>query len=663
MADNPFSKYATSEPQAKGGVNPFAQYVEKEEPPSQAAAFGKSASESLGGAAGGLAGAELGIAGGTALGAMTGPFAPVAVPALALTGGLVGGLAGGYGGEKLQEYAGELIPESVKETLGYGKGQRARETQAYPIASGVGKFAPDIAVGGKALYDIGKLGYQSAKELASSLIGKKTAAEQAKLASEAKQAGEAGKTALETEKTAAQKLAEAEQKLRQQEIALKQSQAEQAAKAGVKSEAKGGRSLRELVGIRTLPELGGVYKPIPQTTEKIGEFIRTQADKFLDAIKSQRSKAADVNFSKAQINAAQEEAKGRFVDTQPLLAEMDALIEKGGTTDYLNSIKRLRDDIAATKGFEGLEVIRRRLGDAAFGVPEEGYKAIGQKFSQKMYDDLAGQMRDFDKNFAKYLDDYRRLSDPIRVYGTKVGKSLTQTEDAAGRYIAKPPEKLAEEIFSTPQNFDRFLEAVGGNTEIGTAAARRFIANKLESAKTSEAVDKFVKDNRALLDRFKSLQMREVNDDIQKYYRSLKQAETRTGSAKKIAEVSDKQIKEIQGAVKDADAALATRLKNIEGSKTIISDSVKALSDAKPGSAIEKFESVLEKIRKAEMKSGTKILDESRIDALRQQALQLDKVTEKARRQILATQITAGLLGVGAAFGVAKKTVDVLGGQ
>jgi uncharacterized protein YdcH (DUF465 family) len=658
MADNPFAKYATSEPKQKG-ENPFAKYAEKEEAPSQAAAFGKSASESLGGAAGGLAGAELGIAGGTALGAMTGPFAPVAVPALALTGGLVGGLAGGYGGEKLQEYAGELIPESIKEQYGYGRGQRARETQAYPITSGVGKFAPDIAVGGKALYDIGKLGYQSAKELASSLIGKKTAAQQAKLASEATQAGEAGKSALEAERAAAQKATEAEKKATATDISKIQAQPEQAATTAAKEAAKGGRSLRELVGVRTLPELGS-YRPIPQTTEKIGEFIRTQADNFLNSIKSQRSKAADVNFSKAKINAAQEEARGRFVDTQPLLAEMDALIEKGGTTDYLNSIRRLRDDLAATKNFEGLEVIRRRLGDAAYGVPEEGYKAIGQKFSQKMYDDLAGQMRDFDKNFAKYLDDYRRLSDPIRVYGTKVGKSLTQTEDAAGRYISKPSEKLAEEIFSSPQNFDRFVEAVGGNSEIATAAARRFFANKLESAKTPEAVEKLVKDNRALLNRF---EMKQVNKDIDNYYRSLKQAQTRVGAAKEIAEVSQKRIDELNKAVADADVALSARLKDIEGSKTIVSDAVKALSEAKPGSAVDKFETVLDKIRTAETKAGTKILDEARIDSLRQQALQLDKVTDKARRQIMAAQITAGLLGVGAAVGVAKKTVETIGGQ
>jgi len=430
--------------------------------------------------------------------------------------------------------------------------------------------------------------------------------------------------------------------------------------AGAKAEAKGGRSLRELVGVRTLPELGS-YKPIPQTTEKIGEFIRTQADNFLNSIKSQRSKAADVNFSKAKINAAQEEAKGRFVDTQPLLAEMDALIEKGGTTDYLNSIRRLRDDLAATKNFEGLEVIRRRLGDAAYGVPEEGYKAIGQKFSQKMYDDLAGQMRDFDKNFAKYLDDYRRLSDPIRVYGTKVGKSLTQTEDAAGQYIAKAPEKLAEEIFSSPQNFDRFLEAVGGNSQIATATARRFFAGKLEAAKTPEAVEKLVKDNRALLNRF---EMKEVNNDIQKYYRSLKQAETRAGAAKGIAEESQAAQKAMTKQADEIDKEVAGRLKGVSEGKKLFSDSVEALASAKPSQAIKTFEeTVLPKIRAAEQKAGTQLLSESQIQTLRQQVQQLEKISDKTTRTRVITGVLATYLIGEAGVNKIKKLAGMPSGE
>jgi hypothetical protein len=630
--------------------------------PSQAAAFGKSAFESLGGAAGGLAGAQAGMAGGAALGAMTGPFAPVAVPVLGFTGAVAGGLGGGYAGEKLQEKAGEYVPESVKEATGFGSKQRKAEQKEYPTTSTIGKYAPDIAVAGKSLYDIGKLGYRSAKDLAESLLQRKTSKSQAELAQEAERLGYQGQQAATTASKEEQAAAAAKRKELETGkggIASQEARAAQAETAGQKATAAGGRTLRDLVGVRTLPELGS-YKPIPQTTEKIGEYIRNQADNFLNSIKSQRSKAADINFTKAKINAVQEEARGNFVDTKPLLSEMDALIEKGGTTDYLNSIRRLREDIANTKNFEGLEVIRRRLGDAAYGVPEEGYKAIGQKFSQKMYDDLAGQMRDFDKNFAKYLDDYKRLSDPIRVYGTKVGKSLTQTEDAAGRYISKPPEKLAEEIFSSPQNFDRFIEAVGGNSEIATAAARKFFANKLESAKTTEAVQKLVKDNRALLSRF---EMKEVNKDINKYYRSLQQSETRAGAAGGIKKESEAVAEELKKKIKDADKALSERLQGIESGKTIYSDAINALSSAKPGKAVEQFDTtVLPKIRKAEKESGVKLIDESQIQMLRKQVQQLDQIADKARRDVVAAQIAAGLLGLGAAAGVAKKTVEVIGG-
>lgn len=480
----------------------------------------------------------------------------------------------------------------------------------------LGEYAPAIAGGAQLAKSLGTYGIGKIGDLASTLLGRKTAA----------QAGTVGKEAASAGKAAEEAIAKQEQ-AQQQTLAQSAEKQAQAERAAQKAAPSGERSLRELAGVKTMFE-GGGYKPIPTTPEKIGEFIRTQADNFLNSIKSQRSKAADINFTKATTEAKQKEAVGRYVDTQPLLAEMDALIAKGGTTDYINSIQRLRNDIAATKGFEGLEVIRRRLGDAAYGLPEEGYKAIGQKFSQKMYDDLAGQMRDFDKSFAKYLDDYKRLSEPIRVYGTKVGKSLTQTEDAAGRYIAKPAEKVAEEIFSSPQNFDRFLEAVGGNAEIATAAARRFFAGKLETAKTPEAVEKILRDNRELLRR---TELSGAKQDIEKYLTSLRQAGTRAEAAKGIA-----------AEAKDLDKVVQQRLNGVSKAKTLMSDAVESLSSAKPGKAIETFEStVLPKIREAETQAGTRLLTDQQINTLRQQVQKLEQISDKTQR----TRIVSGILG------------------
>ena len=501
----------------------------------------------------------------------------------------------------------------------------------------VGEIAPAVVAGGKGLYDLSKFGITKAADLAKTLLGKKTAAQSEQVSKAAREAEKAGGQALTAAEQQQRALLEAEtaKALKRQEAA--QTRQSIAQRAGEKAERAGGRSLRELVGVKTLPELGA-YKPVPATPEKIGEYIRKQADNFLDAIKKQRSQAADVNFTKATIDAQQKQARGQYVNTEPLLAEMDALIAKGGTTDYLNSIQRLRNDIANTPNFEGLEVIRRRLGDAAFGVPEEGYKAIGQKFSQKMYDDLAGQMRDFDKSFAKYLDDYKRLSEPIRVYGTKVGKSLTQTEDAAGRYIAKPPEKLADEIFSSPQNFDRFLEAIGNNAEIATSAARRYFANKLETAKTPEAIEKIVRDNRELLRR---PEMREVARDIENYSRSLAQSERRAVAAKGIVGAEEKVVKEIPKQIQEIDKQVEGKLKGIAESRKLFSDSVEAMASAKPGQAIKTFEeTVLPKIRQAEEKAGTKLISEQQVQALREEMQRLEKISDKTTR----TRVISGVL-------------------
>jgi hypothetical protein len=585
-------------------------------------AAGKSAFESLGGGAGALGGAQLGAMAGAPLG-----------PAGSLAGGLIGGLGGYYAGEYAQQKAGGAVPQKVKEATGFTPEQRGKEKGDYPVASILGSVATAVP-------SLTRMG-MSAADLAKSLLGRKTAAQQEALAAQASEAGKVGRAELSAAQQEQQRLAKtAEAKVLEKKTLAAQQQ-EQATKAGQKAEAKGGRSLRELVGVRTLPEAGG-YKPIPETPQKIGDFIRTQADNFLNAIKSQRSKAADVNFTKATIGSKQKEARGEFVDTQPLLKEMDELIAKGGTSDYLNSIQKLRNDIAATKGFEGLEVIRRRLGDAAFGLPEEGYKAIGQKFSQKMYDDLAGQMRDFDKSFSKYLDDYKRLSEPIRVYGTKIGKSLTQTEDAAGRYIAKTPEKVAEEVFSSPQTFERFVEAVGGNAEIATAAARRFFAGKLETAKTTEAVEKILRDNREL---FRKPEMFSVKQDVEKYLASLRQSGARTTEAEKIAGQAAQVQKDITKQIDDANKLLKTKLKDIEGAETLFTDAVKSLSTAKPGKAIETFESaVLPKIREAEAKAGVRLLDEKQIENLRNQVQQLEKTYDRTNRERIITGLLASYL-------------------
>jgi len=515
------------------------------------------------------------------------------------------------------------MPEPRPEVSGYVK---------------AGELAPAVAAGGKALYGLGKYGITKAADLGNLLLGRKTAGQAGRVGAEA------GRVGTEAEKSLAQQEAETRRLLAKEQessAAASKSQAERQAMAetaATKAAPTGVRSLRELAGVKTLPE-AGAYKPIPQTPTEVGNFVRQQAENFVKSIKSQRDAAAKVGFQNAKNEAALKQSLGQYVDTQPLIKEIDNLIAKGGSSDYIRSISQLKNDLAATRDFEGLEVIRRRLGDAAFGLPEEGYKAIGQGFAKDMYKNLASEMKKYSPDFEKYLQDYARLSKNIEAHGTKVGKGLTETQDAAGKYYAKPAEQVANDIFSSPEKYKQFVDAVGGNLEIATSAARKFFAGKLESAKTPEAVEKILKDSRELL---RQPGMAGAKQDLESYLSSLRQSGRRVGEATAISEEAKAAQEAIAKQVKDLDKAAQTKLKDIAGAKTLMSDAVEALSSAKPGKAIDTFEStVLPKIRDAEAKSGTRLLSDQQIESLRQQVQQLEKISDKAARARVISGILA----------------------
>jgi hypothetical protein len=477
--------------------------------------------------------------------------------------------------------------------------------------AGMAGLAPIVGAGPGAVLGSGRI---PGRGFVQTLRGQPVQEAQQVVATEATAAREAGERALR----------EAEQMTTTRDIAERTAEREAA---------RGPRSLRELAGVRTLPE-GGGFKPIPQTETQVGEYIRTQAKNFVDGIKAQRARAADTNFTAAKTEAANKEALGQFVDTQPIVAKLMNLEAKGGSADYLSSIRRLREDIERTRGFEGLEIIRRRAGDAAFGVPEEGYKAIGQQLAKDVYGDLAKQMRSFSEGFGKYLDDYKRLSAPIEVYGTKVGKGLIETQDASGKYFSKSADQIANDVFKNPENTKQFLDAVGGNQEIVTATARRYFAGKLEGATKPEAVDKLLRDNRELL---RLPGMQGVRQDLEAYKANLVTAGRRTQAA-------TEEMKRIDTALKDLPKA-----------KTAFNDAITAIVDAKPGKAVETFDRQLVNIRKAEQEAGRRLLSDQQVQQLRAQMQQLERVSDKVQRTRLVTGIIGGyLIGQGAAGTVGK---------
>jgi thioredoxin-related protein len=406
-------------------------------------------------------------------------------------------------------------------------------------AEAVGEYGPAVVGGVSGLYKLGRAGLRglAGTDIGQLLLGKKTEAQRAALQKEAQALGGAGKQALTAEEAAQQQRLAAAGVEKQRgvteavsrglsETATQEQLAEIAKKAGLKAETQSALGLRELPGVRTIAE-AGQFKPVPMTPTEIGNYIRDQAKKFLSAVKDQRNAAADKNFGAAKDAAKKAEALGQFVDTKPIVAQLDSLLAKGGTSDYLRSIEQLKKDVENTKSFEGLEIIRRRLGDAAYGAPEEGYKAIGQQFSGDMYKALSDQMKGYSKDFSKYLDDYKRLSKTIEAYGTKVGKGITETQDTAGKYYAKTAEQITKDIFSSPEKYRMFVDAVGGNKQVAEAAARRYFAGLAEKTKTPEKIRELIGDNRALLEEFPFVR-KEIES---RYLAPLVKAETRAGAA------------------------------------------------------------------------------------------------------------------------------------
>lgn len=521
------------------------------------------------------------------------------------------------------------IPQPAPGTSGY---QTAGE-----IIGGFGTAIPGLIRGGKALITSGPFERITGRALQ-------------------KVRGELGKEAQRAEAAG------------QQQIARTEAGSQAAERAGLKASEETKRALGVLPGVRTIEEAGR-FRPVPETPTQVGQFIRDQAENFVNNIKSRRSELSAKNFKDTLDDAKKLEASNVFVQntqkfgdlvkylddrlsvvTDPTmrsqLETIKTALTKGAPVKLSEGERRvmaLRQGVSLDEipeqtflqpTFEGVEIMRRRIGDAAFGVPEEGYKAIGQGMAKEIYGKLSDAMKEYSKPFSKYLEDYKRLSQPIEVYGTKVGKGITETVDTGGRYYAKPSEAIAKDVFSSPQKVKELIDAVGGNKQIVEAAARRYFAGILEGKTTVKDVEKVFKDNRAVLAELPSVR-RELTE---RYMRKI-------GRAEAIAKQAEKAV--IPG-------------KEFQKIRSTYSDALTSLQNANPKKILETFDNtVLPKIREVETSIGRPVLRPDQLQALRNQVYQAQQIADKTTRdRWIAGAISTYLVGQSATSAVGK-----LGGQ
>jgi hypothetical protein len=311
---------------------------------------------------------------------------------------------------------------------------------------------------------------------------------------------------------------------------------------------------RNLPGMRTVQEAGR-FKPIAQTTQEIGDEIRGSTTRVLDTLKARREANAQTLKQDAFGNAFQREAAGETVQStkayNDALQEIDAMIQNPVTgltsapvDEIAGQLRKVRGFLDRTvvneagevvsrpaASFEGLETARRFLNDRALGLPAEGYDAINQQMAGQLAKRIEAIMKEFSPGIEKFLTQYKKDSEPLRVFQSKVGKVLTgeQLPTPGTNFFNYAAKDLPGAVFKSRENYDALVGALGNNRQLAESQAKRFFAAQLESKGSAKEVENFIRQNRAMLKETNALA------DAERYAINLRTAEKRGTAATQIA--------------------------------------------------------------------------------------------------------------------------------
>ena len=411
------------------------------------------------------------------------------------------------------------VEESRQMLEGIGIPRPRKEVSGYETA---GEIAPAVYGGGKLLYNMGKAGV---KKIGSMISGGKD------LAAEL-QASTAGKTA--------QEIADAEKR-----AGTAEKRAGVAGKIAEREAGKGETAYGQLPGVSTTTE-AGVAKAIPEAEATIGQRLKSKADEVYTKLREVRAANAEKNKAAAFNSAKQKELAGAKVedteaykqvmkDIKGMLNDPDTKLAVATLDPIKNpllSIKRALDpryvdEAGIVRGkpvsFQGMEDLRRFLRDRSYGLPAEGFDAINQQRAGKLADSIEKVMEEFSPGIKTFINQYRKDSEPLRNFQSKLGKSLIG-EQKGTTIATTAAQDIPKKVFGSPEGYKNFVDAIGGDTKLAQSEAQRYFASQLEG-KTATQARKFLADNRTMLKETNSYEM------AGKYVQQLEQAEKRGATA------------------------------------------------------------------------------------------------------------------------------------
>jgi hypothetical protein len=374
----------------------------------------------------------------------------------------------------------------------------------------------------------------------------------------------------------------------------------------------------------------------PQTPTQTGTSIRDAVMPIFNKLKDVRAKNAEANKGDAFNFASMLEAKGQLPkDTKAFkegMAELQSMIGTATLSDInapLQKIKNALDPVKEIDGvivgkpvtFEGLELIRRFLRDRSYGLPAEGYDAIGQQQAGKLADIVENIQKEFSPGIGKFLEQYRKDSEPLRAFKTKLGKSVVETEDFDMGRFTTDPATIGSKFFKSETSVKDLINLLGDNASQAEKIARGYVADQLRSANSKQILQK-INEWRDWLPQFKGIES-ELKSAAERMAQSESISKRRGTLASDLRTEAQRIPQSVAGKLETAAGREASDI--VSGTKSQVTASEKAVERQKG------------KIETEAERAGQKAMTEAEREAgkLRGQAGKLSAEGEQIKNKIL----------------------------
>ena len=167
-------------------------------------------------------------------------------------------------------------------------------------------------------------------------------------------------------------------------------------------------------------------------------------------------------------------------------------------------IEAFADDIPT--GFDAIDTIRRKLGDAYRNPQAEGYGAIGQQMAKDYYKRLSEILGNYSPAKKNLIANYEELSRELDIFKGAAGRKATAVDRYDPTRFQTDPASLPSEYFATRQSVRDLIELTGGDRNLVEQQARAYVARQLQTATDANQVRNFVDRNSDWLREFPQLQ-------------------------------------------------------------------------------------------------------------------------------------------------------------